>query len=210
MSSDRLPTASVGRGHLCSARKLASRISGATQCLLQVSPASRRSRNTRGRRRCHDSRRTTSSAGCFTRRGATRRPSNWASIATFTVTRNASPVGPNRPGDFPSCGLIETEGEWTHLGFRLALVPEDRATQASDCSCSMAAHNHRWQSARRSHCHARLPASVGPETLRQLTLNDCSTYTMDCTGTGQRLIRTPSEWRLIGERCSGSSHPCRR
>lgn len=34
-------------------------------------------------------------------------------------------VGPNGPNDFSFVRLIETEGEWTHLGFRLALVPED-------------------------------------------------------------------------------------
>ncbi|MGE3341829.1 MAG: hypothetical protein AB7L71_00220 [Vicinamibacterales bacterium] len=34
-------------------------------------------------------------------------------------------VGPNGPEDFSFVRLIETEGEWTHLGFRLALVPED-------------------------------------------------------------------------------------
>ena len=34
-------------------------------------------------------------------------------------------VGPSGPNDFSFVRLIETEGEWVHLGFRLALVPED-------------------------------------------------------------------------------------
>ena len=34
-------------------------------------------------------------------------------------------VGPSGPNDFSFVQLIETEGEWKHLGFRLALVPED-------------------------------------------------------------------------------------